>query len=98
MPFGRQRSFVESPHVKKEPNTRGVSNQLQNVFAERAAKNEDTNALVKFEEKVQIRMRSTRDKIKQTEGKYHKENVGDRGVDSELLEKLKRRKSKIYED
>ena len=97
MPFGRRRSFIESPIVKKELNTSGVHNQLQNVFAERAEKNEDPNALEKFEEKVHTRMRNARDKGK-TEGKYHKENVGDRGVDSELLEKLQRRKSKIYEN
>ena len=96
MPIGLCRiSSTEKPesvHVKKE--ARGVDNQLQNFFAKRAEKNEDPNALAKFEDKVQKRMKSTRDSIK---GKYHKENVGYCGVDSELLEKLKKRKSKIYE-
>ena len=99
MQFGiRRMSSTEKPeavHAKKELNTKGVDNQLQSFFAKRAEKNEDPNALAKFEDKVQKRMKSTRDSTK--DGKYHKENVGDRGVDSELLEKLKKRKSKIYE-
>ena len=97
-PFGPRkmssRKKTEPDHVK--PAVGGVvDSQLQKLFAKRAEKNEDETALKTFEETVQERMKHNRASIKQTKDqKYHKENMGDRGVDSELLAKFNKRKSK----
>ena len=91
---------TEPDHVEKEPAMGGVvDSQLQKLFAKRAKKNDDVTSLKTFEETVQERMKHNRASIKLTEDqKYHKENVGDRGVDSELLAKLNKRKIKILEN
>ena len=76
-----------------------MGSELQSLFAKRHEKNEDPNALQTFEETVQKRMKLTRaSSIQKEDGKFIKENMGDRGVDSQLLQKLQRRKSKIDEN
>ena len=96
-PFGLRKSFRRRKIAQdeKKPTSIIVDNQLQNVFDRRKKKNEDPKALEKFEEAVHKTMASTRASTKPNEdGKYFKEKVGDRGIDSELHKILQKQKNK----
>ena len=98
-PFGlrklsRRKKIVQD---EKMPTSSNVDSQLQNIFAKRKKKISDPNALEEFEETVYTykKMVITRASTKPNEdGKYFKEKVGDRGVESELHKKLQERKIK----
>ena len=99
-PFGVCRKSIRRKTIaqdeRKPISSNVVDSQLQNVLARRKEKISDPNALEEFEETVHKTMENTRASTKQSEdGKYLKEKLGDRGVDSELFEKLQKRKNKI---
>lgn len=95
-PFGKRRTTLRKiiGPEKQQLNTGVVDSQLQSIFAQRAKKIEDPDALIVFEEKVQERMETTRASIKQT----GKEIMGSRQVDSQLKEKLEKQKNKIIKN
>ena len=73
-----------------------VDPQLQRFFAKRRSKILDPNALDTFEKTVQARMAINRGNAQKKED--GKENLGDRGVDSELFKKLQKQKNKITQN
>ena len=85
--------------VKKRPSIRRPTivpsddGQLQSIFEKRKARILDPNSLNTFEQAVKKSMESSR--AQKDDGKFVKENVGDRGMSSELLKKLQRQKDQI---